>query len=456
MIQFKTFLEEGMRPLTPAEWDKPNSQTNELRLTILKRLIQQKADIVTVDNDTIKLADDERNYGSIKDFEDNPGKAFTLYKTNGDTISSSKIAKSPVFGGGKGSGGGTEITAYAEAQQCYWLAAILKNKGKPIEYFTPDVLEKTKARCFTGKTTLEDTFEKLDAGWGVSAYHSANILIKQGYVTNKHTFHRDSKEMKFIYAAKDTAFKNSGLGKLKDDKWNPGDIWAIEDGLILKKELDVTSVAALNLSIKTLLDSRKLIPISLKKVKKKAKIVIQTPARSDSPAYKMNKILLQSGRGTFWSNKMATILFKPDGKMDIRANAPLSASKFEIVQKAARAGGAGWTVFMDFAKRYMRENIPPYTTVKAAGLKIAKGDKTASSNFKKMAVKCDPSAAKNWEAELAKKDRIWIVAKYAAVLASYALITNRGPKADSVVNAIVNYAASTSEDASIHIVVKEG
>ena len=86
MIQFKTFLEEGMRPLTPAEWDKPNSQTDEPRLTILKRLIQQKADIVTVDNDTIKLADDERNYGSIKDFEDNPGKAFTLYKTNGDMI----------------------------------------------------------------------------------------------------------------------------------------------------------------------------------------------------------------------------------------------------------------------------------------------------------------------------------------------------------------------------------
>ena len=46
-----------MRPLSPAEWDKPNSQTNEPRLSILKRLIQQKADIVTIDNETIKLAE---------------------------------------------------------------------------------------------------------------------------------------------------------------------------------------------------------------------------------------------------------------------------------------------------------------------------------------------------------------------------------------------------------------
>ena len=445
-----------MRPLTPAEWEKPNSQTDESRLTILKRLIQQKADIVTVDNDTIKLADDERNYGSIKDFEDNPGKAFTLYKTNGDTISSSKIAKSPVFGGGKGSGGGTENTAYAETQQCYYLAAMLKSPNQPIEFYTPEVLEKTRGRASTGKTTLEQTFEELDASWGVSAYLSGQILIKQGYVNRKHTFHRDSPEMQYIYSAKDTAFKNSGFSKMKDDKWNPGDIWAIEDGLNLKKELNITSVSALNLSIKKLLDSRKLVPISLKKVKKKAKIVTQTPARADSPAYTLSKINLQSDRGTFWTNKMATIIFKPDGKMDIRANAPLSASKFEIVQKSARAGGAGWTIFMDFAKRYMNETVPPYTSIKAQGLKMAKGDKREIGLFKKYAVKVDRSAEKNFEAELAKKDKIWIVAKYAATFASYLLITNRGPKADKVINAMVNYAASTSEDACIHIVVKEG
>jgi len=455
-MEFKIYLEEGMRPLTPAEWDKPNSQTNEPRINILKKLIRNKSDIVTIDNETITLANDERNFGSIQDFEDSPGKAFTLYKTDGGTISSSKIAKSPVFGGGKGSGGGTENTAYVESQQCYWNAAVLKNKGQPIEFFTPEVLEKYKNKVSIGKTTFEDILEKVDASWGVSAYLSAQILIKEGYINNKHTFHRDSSEMQYIYKAKDVAFKNSGLAKLKDDKWNPGDIWAIEKGLNLKAELDITSVSALNLSIKKLMDERRLVPISLKKVAKKAKIITQIPAGADSPQFKFKKVLLQSNRGNFFSSKSATIHFDPNGTMDIRANAPLAASKFEIMSKKARAGGAGWTVFMDFAKRYMNENIPNYTFVKSQGILLAKGDKKAVSNFKKMATKVDRSAGNNFEAEVSKKDKIWLTAKYAAVHAAYAIFTNKGSKANALINGIVNYAASTSEDACIHIVVKEG
>lgn len=443
-----------MRPLTPAEWDKPNSQTGEARTSILKKLIQQKADIVTVDGDSIKLAQDERNYGSIKDFEDNPGKAFTLYKQNGDSISSSKIAKSPVFGGGKGAGGGTENTAYAESQQCFYLAAMLKHKNKPIEFFTPDVLESIESKVDTGKTTLQDTLDKLDPSWGVSAYLSAQALIKQGYVTSKMKFHRDSPEMRYIYLAKKTAFKNSGLSPLSDDKWNPGDIWAIDPKVNLKRDLDVTSIAALNNSIFTLFEKRLLIPISLKIVKKKAKIVIQTPKRADTPTYRFSKVMLQSGRGNFWSSKSGTILYS-DGRMDIKANAAMASSKVEILGKTARAGGAGWGILVQMAKRYMGEAIPLHPFIKSQAIKMSKGDKAAIANFKMMATKVDRAVGKNFEAELAMKDKIWIASKYAATMLCFYIVSNRGRKADDFINAVVNYAASTSEDACIHIVVKE-
>lgn len=443
-----------MRPLTPAEWDKPNSQTGEARTSILKKLIQQKADIVTVDGDSIKLAQDERNYGSIKDFEDNPGKAFTLYKQNGDSISSSKIAKSPVFGGGKGAGGGTENTAYAESQQCFYLAAMLKHKNKPIEFFTPDVLESIESKVDTGKTTLQDTLDKLDPSWGVSAYLSAQALIKQGYVTSKMKFHRDSPEMRYIYLAKKTAFKNSGLSPLSDDKWNPGDIWAIDPKVNLKRDLDVTSIAALNNSIFTLFEKRLLIPISLKIVKKKAKIVIQTPKRADTPTYRFSKVMLQSGRGNFWSSKSGTILYS-DGRMDIKANAAMASSKVEILGKTARAGGAGWGILVQMAKRYMGEAVPLHPFIKSQAIKMSKGDKAAIANFKMMATKVDRAVGKNFEAELAMKDKIWIASKYAATMLCFYIVSNRGRKADDFINAVVNYAASTSEDACIHIVVKE-
>ena len=444
-----------MRPLTPAEWDKPNSQTGEPRVDILKRLIQQKADIVTVDGETIQLAQDERNYGSIKDFEADPGRAFTLYKLNGDSISSSKIAKAPVFGGGKGAGGGSENTAYAESQQCFYLAAMLKNKNKPIEFFTPEVLEATDDKVDTGRTTLQDTLDNLDPAWGVSAYLSAKKLIDDGYVKEGMTFHRDSAEMRYIYLAKKTAFRNSGLGPLSDDKWNPGDIWAIASDVNLQRDLDVTSIAALNNSIFTLFEARKLIPISLKLVKKKAKIIIQTPSRSDTPTYTFKNTFLKSEkRGNFWSNKGGVIVYN-EGMMDIKANAAMASSKVEIRGKTARAGGAGWGVLVQMAKRYMDETIPLHPSIKASGIKIAQGDKRAISNFKRMAVRVDRSAGSNFNAELAKKDKIWITSKLAATMLAYYVLTNRGNKADAFVNAVVNYAASTSEDACIHIVVKE-
>ena len=49
---------------------------------------------------------------------------------------------------------------------------------------------------------------------------------------------------------KKEALKNSGMANLSDDKWNPGDIWAIDPSFKLT-DLDTTSITALNLSLKT-------------------------------------------------------------------------------------------------------------------------------------------------------------------------------------------------------------
>ena len=47
--------------------------------------------------------------------------------------------------------------------------------------------------------------------------------------------YRGTKGMANIYAGKDIAFKNTGFKPLKDDKWNPGDIWAIDKSFSLKE-----------------------------------------------------------------------------------------------------------------------------------------------------------------------------------------------------------------------------
>ena len=76
-----------------------------------------------------------------------------------------------------------------------------------------------------GNTKFKDVIA-LDESWHQSSYFVAKGLIRDGYISNKYTFHRDDAIMNSIYNAKVRAFKNNGMANLNNDKWNPGDIWA--------------------------------------------------------------------------------------------------------------------------------------------------------------------------------------------------------------------------------------
>ena len=82
--------------------------------------------------------------------------------------------------------------------------------------------------------------------WHYSGYSTGKYLIKKGYVKRNHMMHRGSAVMKQIYAKKRMAFKNENRPALNDDKWNPGDIWAVKRGLNINNVLDASSVASLN------------------------------------------------------------------------------------------------------------------------------------------------------------------------------------------------------------------
>ena len=83
-----------------------------------------------------------------------------------------------------------------------------------------------------------------DSTWHVSAYKSAKILIDRNFINKKHTFHKgDKSQMKDVYDMKTKAVKNDKIPKLNSDKWNPGDIWAIKQGVSVKDKLDPTSLS---------------------------------------------------------------------------------------------------------------------------------------------------------------------------------------------------------------------
>ena len=449
MLKFRTYLEEAMRPLSPGELKKPNSNTKEPRIEILRNAILQGLKVPTVDNTEVVFANSSENLEAVEKFKDE-GKAFELSTIDGKRMSSSNIGKSPMFGGGSGAGGGTENTALAESLQCVWTAALLEyGANQPVEFFTPSILKSVMKKVDIGGTTFNQMMT-LDPSWSISAYLSAQQMIKDRYVNKKHKFHRDSDIMKFIYKAKDIAFKNSGFKPLTGDKWNPGDIWAIEDGVDVKKELDTSSIAALNRVLLRLFKERKVVAISLKLVKKNAKSK-EYNVKASPQDHKFVSGAVKSSRGTFFSNKGGMVTFS-GGEMEIRPNNYLGANKIEIKGTTARGGGAGWGVIMASAKRYMGVNIPAHSNIKATAQKLAKGDKKSLQYFFKMAREADPSLTYDYfTQESLKQDAGWFSAKLAAVMIVYYLKTNKGRKADAFINAIVNYAASNSDDSSAFV-----
>ena len=266
-----------------------------------------------------------------------------ILKGKDDTyITSSELAKSSAFGGGGGSGGGslsTKITECHNAVLCY---AMLDHGMQNEDYFKNDDILKAAYKQVDVDAKLDEILAVED-DWFHSSYVIAERLVKDKYIIKGHQFHRNSTLMQGIYKAKNLAYKNSGQSAMKDDKWNPGDIWACTSDFSLK-DLNTDNVAALNKTILQLFVDRKLVGISLKKIEKNLKIKefnIKLPPDTDD--HKVLKILTQGEkRGTFWSAKGITIMFD-EGKMALRDGSPGGAIKGEILLKTARGGGAGWS-----------------------------------------------------------------------------------------------------------------
>lgn len=462
MIKFSEFgnLKEAVK-LTPAELEKPNSSTGEKRADILIRLIKQGSPIELAKGGTVKVEYTPELIQSIEQWRDdtsNKKPAIAFLSIDGQPYTTSDLAKSKVFGGGGGgAGGGTLNTKITESHQCVMCQAMLDHGVQDEEFFTPDIL-KAAYKKVEVDAKLDEVLSVED-GWFHSSYESAKLLVKERYIHKNHVFHRGSKTMTGIYALKDIAFKNSGFPKLKDDKWNPGDIWAVEKGFNIQKELNVENVKSLNASILENFVNRRLVGISLKLVKKQAKSKdynVKLPPDTDD--HKVMKVLLQGEkRGEFWSSKGATIVFDA-GKLMLKDNSPGGNVKAEILGKTARGGGASWGIIQDASRQVFRKNLPDH---KGGVYQIAKKihvrkDPKAIAIFWRMFNYFYPNVPeKEFLDELSKKDTNWISSKLGCMYVCYYCDLNTGQKANRFITKIVNYAGSKSEDASTFVKVYE-
>lgn len=458
---FSAFLLEATN-LTPGELKKsatggPNAGLP--RLDILSVIVKKRDPLELMKGGTVVVSNTQEVLASIEQFKKD-GKSFSFQGEDGKTYSTSDLKKSKAFGGGAGAGGGTKQTAIGEAAQCLWLASLLgEGYDKPIDYFTDDILSKYFKKISVGKTSLKEMLD-IDDGWKTSSYLTAQFAISKNMVDRDMVFHRDDDVMKSVYKAKNIAFKNNDFKPLTDDKWNPGDIWAVEKGFNIK-ELNTSTVESFNDDILDLYLQKRLVGISLKKVARGVQAVeknVERPPQTQDYKFKGGHIKALK-RGEWYTTKANYITFE-GGQVDLRANSAFGAHKSEIKGKGARGGGASWGVMQDAAVRiYGKSNqLPKNSSLKKESQAIAKGDKRAIAKFTKMLQIYDRSILESdviKELENKKRDAaVWIHGKLGGLYVLN-LIQKGGRKANEFITQLVNYAGSSTSDSSAYVILKE-
>ena len=456
MFDFKSFQISEATALDKTELQKPNSNTGEPRIDILRRIIKDQKPLELKKGGTFVVGDIDDALQKLKQFETQPSN-ISFVSTDGTMVPLSQMAKSKVFGGGSGgAGGGTANTKLTESHQCVMLQAMMDNGLQEESYFDTDIMKAAFKKVKVDES--EKNILALEGDWFTSSYNIAKLLIKEGYVHKNHVFHRGSKEMIEIYKLKTKAFKNMGFSPLKDDKWNPGDIWAIDKSFNIEKELPSETVNGLNQALIKHFNDKRLVGISLKGPEKKypppmKEFNNQYPP--DAKVFKYKGVLLQAAtRGDFWSSKSATIKFD-GGEMTLKDNSPGDTVKAEIKGKNARGGGLSWGPMSDFINRETRKKVPKFSKgILSKAKKIEKGDPRTTKFFWSLYnyfYKND--TYEDFLENLKKKDKFWISAKLGAMYICYMIDKVGGKKADAIVTHFVNYAGSRSTDASVYVKV---
>ena len=348
-------MKDLYNPMQRSIWTTNSSLVGD-RLKVLVDAIENGQKIPDVDGNDVVIANTKENKDAIETFKnDTKLKSVSLKLVGGGSIETNKIGKSSLFGGqGKGKGA-TGDTEKGECLQCIFLTAMSKESrgtSKPFEYYTAEILEN-----YYDSSKLSTDFATILSApiqWHYSAYTSAKYLLNERIVDSTYTFHRGDRTMKAIYSAKTKALRLAGLPALQDDKWNPGDIWAVKSGFQVST-LDKKDIIILNNQIKDLHESGKLIGISLKIVPKltdKATSKIFNKDGGTTEDFILTGVELKAqkaGTAKYWSAKKVGLNFKNTGTnknytAEIRASSNGAAPSFQIEGATARGGRAGWDV----------------------------------------------------------------------------------------------------------------
>lgn len=423
-------------PLIPGELAKNNSKTKIPRIDILADKISNNEPLELDKGGTFIVNNKQEVLTQLKTWTPDKG-AIILIDKEGNKITTSKLKKTKEFGGGSGSGGGDAQTKLQESAQALVNALAQQQGSVSKNDLTPE-----KLKGALGGVDVNVSFDEImefisnaKPKWVVTLVNTANLLID--YLGGGLQYHRGSSFVNSIYAAWNTAKKQAGLGKVKDDKWNPADIWAVSpkaESIEFK-----TNLAELNDQITQLFYDKLLVGISLKQqADPTPKLSIPV---SDTKTVETLKDVKVS------PNSKDAYLITSEGKEIQLRTFSTNGTSFqgEIKGKAANHGKIGGGVMKALLKRQGIQ-VPSSDEIRANAKSLTDDFVNSFINLAKKYGKFDITSE-----ELKSKDFDWLVSKYEALSIVKGLVDAPQDEVKTAISNIVNYARSTSAISSIYL-----
>jgi len=356
--------------------------------------------------------------------------------------------------------GGKDVATIAELAQCYAcaIASNIKKSKITVSDINDDMIK--QAKMFVKSQNRKPIITSLSDDWKNIIVSIANKLLNEGYSIPNGIYHRNDKFMQAIYMKARIAAKNSGMGALNDDKWNPGDIWVSSPTLNLK-HVPVDSIESYNKWIKDKFESKELIGISLKKPKSIKSPRLQlfnvddfiTPMYYTGFSYKEGKV---DHDDAFFGNKHMYLFGKEKAPVKMQGrtfeSTKFTAYALEVMGSSAAGGKVGWTIIRSFIEEFTnRSGLPGYKEISS----IAKTDidKLINMIYDIFIKYCKKTWSYDKFYSKINKDPYRLFSQYYNLLIIDILETHKGETSDEIFEKVFNHASSRIQSSSIYIKV---
>jgi len=434
MLKFSSYITESS--LTFGEITRAD---RAFRLELFLRKYKGNEPFDTTDGGQVVLkynADIERHLKAGNAKEANK---IGLETNAGDKIAFGKLAKTKEFGGGRGSGGGSDSTRATESAQCVYLQAVFDD---PSTQFTPEAIQNAYAKCHTDASLDEVMLG--DEKWIASSIDTARLLHRVLKKQGTYSFHRGSAWVKAL----DDKFKElNRQEKLFNDlnKWTPADIWLVKSGKEGAYDIQgAGSIQQLNQLLLKAFAARDLIGVSLKKAASSKPRLKQVNYKKPfkPPVF---RAVSYNKRGDFFKSKDGYLFGQGGLEIQFRT---FPTFQCEIIGKTAKHGKVshGGIDSALYATTMNRTE-----TRKTLEGEIRKDKEAFLDKFYQFYTGAisNPVDRQEFGKKLANKDVAWLVSKY-YVTTIFTMIKG---KEQDFMTYLYRVAKSESADSAVHLKV---